>query len=113
MLVMFVIYLCVAVLLALNMRKLDFMSLLKDVSPSVNERVERPPTRKVESPRYENLTPDPAFPESEIPVDTDAMKRTGIEFDTLDDVLAYARTLDGTLNSASPVLPYFARRQLD
>ncbi len=103
---MLVIYLSVVVFLFFNIKNLDLLALTDKFSKKPHDTA---PSKRAKSPLHRDSAPDPAFhvPDNLHRAKAGTRRKAPLVFYSLEEVLAYAATLDGTLNSAKPILPYF------
>jgi len=108
-LLIFAIYACGGLFLVSHLGNIDLAKLAGKFSQVTDEVDNSEPLKKIELPAYDKLLSKDPLGQTKIPgtLRDHPTSSSTITFDSLDDAIAYARTLDGTLRSAATIRPYF------
>jgi len=92
-----------------NFGSIDLAKLASNFSQLTDNVNDSSPEKKTKLPAHDKLLSKNPLGQTEIPstLRNHPTSSNSITFDSLDDAIAYARKLDGTLRSAASIGPYF------
>ena len=109
-LVILAVYACGGLYLVSHLGNIDLAELASKFSQLTDKADDSTSVKKIKLSAHDKLLSKNSFGQTEIPgtLRNHPTSSNTITFDSLDDAIAYARTLDGTLCSAATIGPYFS-----